>query len=78
VARLRAEAPHGTVRVSRLTQELPGVEIGIGWLLELELRERAPLLTPDSLAEVLTDTRLLALQPTLLALRDAGTNARAA
>jgi hypothetical protein len=78
VARLRAEAPHGTVRLSRLTQELPSVDLGIGWLLERELREGEPLLAPARLAEVLMDMRLLGLEPTLLAPHDAGTTARAA
>ena len=63
VSDLRAEAPHGTVRLSRLTQELP---TAIGWLVELELAEDAPLLGGDRLAAVLTDMRLLGLQPTLL------------
>jgi hypothetical protein len=66
VHRLRAAAPRGTVRLSRLTQDLPNVEIGIGWLLELELPDDDPLLTERRLAEVLTDMRLLGLQPTLL------------
>jgi hypothetical protein len=62
---LRAEAPLGTVRLSRLTQQLPSVGIGIGWLLELELPEDEPLLDEDRLAAVLRDMRLLGLQPTL-------------
>jgi hypothetical protein len=64
---LRAEAPQGTVRLSRLTQELPSIDVGIGWLLELELPEDEPLLDGDRLAAVLRDMRLLGLQPTLLA-----------
>jgi hypothetical protein len=66
VETLRAEAPRGTVRLSRLTQELPSVDIGIGWVMELELREDEPLLDEDRLAAVLRDMRLLGLQPTLL------------
>jgi hypothetical protein len=53
------------------------VEIDIGWLLELELPEDEPLLSPDRLTEMLRDMRLLGLQPTLLAARNAGTNASA-
>lgn len=63
---LRSVAPQGTIRLSRLTQELPTLEIGIGWLLELELPEGEPLLGWDRLASVLRDLRLLGLQPTLL------------
>jgi hypothetical protein len=67
VDRLRGEAPQGTVRLSRLTQELPSVDIDIGWLLELELPEGEPLLALDRLADALRDMRLLGLEPTLLA-----------
>jgi hypothetical protein len=67
VDRLRAEAPRGTVRLSRLTQELPSVDIDIGWLLELELPEGEPLLARDRLTDALRDMRLLGLEPTLLA-----------
>jgi hypothetical protein len=67
VDRLRAEAPRGTVRLSRLTQELPSIDIDIGWLLEFELPEDEPLLARDRLAEALRDMRLLGLEPTLLA-----------
>jgi hypothetical protein len=63
VTELRAGAPHGTIRLSRLTQGLPSA---IGWLLELELAEEEPLLAGDRLADALTDMRLLGLQPTLL------------
>jgi hypothetical protein len=61
---LRLEAPHGTIRLSRLTQGLPSA---IGWLLELELAEEEPLLAGDRLASALRDMRLLGLEPTLLA-----------
>jgi hypothetical protein len=63
---LRAQAARGTVRLSRLVQELPSVDIGIGWLLELELPEDEPLLDKDGLAAVLRDMWLLGLQPMLL------------
>jgi hypothetical protein len=63
---LRSVAPQGTIRLSRLTQELPTSEVGIGWLIELELPEDEPLLGCDRLASVLRDLRLLGLQPTLL------------
>jgi hypothetical protein len=64
---LRGEAPRGTVRLLRLTQELPSVDIGIGWLLELDVPEDDPLLDEHRLADVLRNMRLLGLQPTLLA-----------
>ena len=46
---LRSVAPQGTIRLSRLTQELPTTEVGIGWLIELELPEDEPLLGWDRL-----------------------------
>jgi hypothetical protein len=64
---LRRQVPQGTIRLSRLTQELPTVDIGIGWLIELELPEDQPLLQWDRLSSVLRDLRLLGLQPTVLA-----------
>jgi hypothetical protein len=64
---IRREVPQGTIRLSRLTQELPTVDIGIGWLIELELPDDQPLLHWDRLWSVLRDLRLLGLQPTLLA-----------
>jgi hypothetical protein len=67
VHHLRAEAPQGTVRLSRLTQELPTTDLDVGWLLELELPEDEPLLSRRRLAEALTDMRLLGLEPTLMA-----------
>jgi hypothetical protein len=63
---LRLEAPGGTIRLSRLTQELPSAEVGIGWLIELELRDDQPLLKSSGLSRMLRDLRLLGLQPTLL------------
>jgi hypothetical protein len=65
VDHLRAESPQGTIRLSRLTQGLPNVDIDIGWLVELELPDREPLLTRNRLGQVLRDMRLLGLQPTL-------------
>ena len=42
---LRADAPHGTLRLSRLTQSAPDTDLEIGWLVELDLPEDEPLLT---------------------------------
>jgi hypothetical protein len=64
---LRAQAPHATVRLSRLTQGLPDAHLDIGWLIELELDPDAALLAGGHLTEALRDMRLLGLQPTLLA-----------
>lgn len=64
---LRAAAPRGTVRLSRLTQGGPSSDLVIGWLVELELDEGEALLTADLLADALRDMRLLGLQPALLA-----------
>ena len=76
VHELRAEAPHATVRLSRLTQGGPNADLDIGWLVELELGEGEPLLAGHRLADALRDMRLLGLQPTLLA--PSGANGRAA
>jgi hypothetical protein len=78
VRELRADAPHGTVRLSRLTQGRPGADLELGWLVELELAEEEPLLAGDRLADALRDMRLLGLRPTLLAPHDAWTNGGAA
>lgn len=78
VHQLRAEAPHATVRLSRLTQGGPSVDLDIGWLVELELSEGEPLLAGDRLADALRDMRLLGLQPILLVPRGSLMNGRAA
>lgn len=75
---LRAHAPHGTLRLSRLTQGAPDRDLEIGWLIELDLPEGGPLLTGHRLGDALRDMRLLGLQPTLLAPQEAWTNWRAA
>jgi hypothetical protein len=77
---LRAQAPHATVRLSRLTQGHPDAHLDIGWLIELELEPDVPLLADDRLPQAMRDMRLLGLQPTLLAPAPAGvsTNRRAA
>jgi hypothetical protein len=75
---LRADAPNGTLRLSRLTQGAPDLDLELGWLIELDLPEAEPLLTARRLADALRDMRLLGLQPTLLAPQEAWTNGRAA
>lgn len=64
---LRADAPHGTVRLSRLMQGLPSGNLSIGWLLEFELSETEHAVAQPHLREALRDMRLLGFQPTLLA-----------
>jgi hypothetical protein len=64
---LRAQAPHATVRLSRLIQGHADAHLDIGWLIELELDPSEPLLAGDRLSHALRDMRLLGLQPTLLA-----------
>ena len=78
VHELRAAAPQGTLRLSRLTQDGPSSDLKIGWLIELELADGEPLLGGRLLADSLRDMRLLGLQPTLLAPRDGSTNGVAA
>ena len=66
VHELRSEAPHGTIRLSRLTQGRPSIELDTGWLVELELAESEPLLAGDRLVEAIRDMRLIGLQPSLM------------
>jgi hypothetical protein len=77
VVDLRAEAPHATMRLSRLTQSRPDADLDVGWLVEVELDEGEPLLAGRRLAETLRDMRLLGLQPTLLAPREGAANGMA-
>ena len=78
VEELRADALRGTLRLSRVTQGAPHLDIEGGWLIELDLPEGEPLLTGRRLADAIRDMRLLGLQPTLLAPQEAWTNGRAA
>jgi hypothetical protein len=66
LAALRADAPHGTLRLSRLTQGAPDLDLEIGWLIEFDVPEDDPLLSGRRLADAVRDMRLLGLQPTLL------------
>ena len=65
--RCHPRVPISTVRLSRLTQELPDAHIDIGWLIELELDPDEPLLAGGRITQALRDMRLLGLQATLLA-----------
>jgi hypothetical protein len=64
---LRHDIPHGTIRLSRLTEPLPTTEVGIGWLIEFDQPEHQSQLDRCRLASVFRDLRLLGFQPTLLA-----------
>jgi hypothetical protein len=66
VERLRADQPHGVLRLSRLSQSVPSGDREIGWLLEFDLPEEHSEHAPDHLTGMLTDMRLLGLQVTLL------------
>lgn len=66
LAELRAKAPGGTIRLSRLRQGLPSTNVDIGWLIELELQAGEAPLARERLGEALRDMRLLGLQPKLL------------
>ena len=63
---LRAAAPGGSVRLSRLTQDGPKGCPYAGWLVEVELADDVPPLDPQRLADALRDMRLLGLEPTFL------------
>jgi hypothetical protein len=56
----------GTVRVSRLTPALATVRGGLGWLIEFHLQEDASLIDWQCVAALVTDLRLLGLEPTVL------------
>lgn len=56
----------GTVRVSRLAPALVTVRSGAGWLIEFALKEEESLIDWQFLAAVITDLRLLGLEPTVL------------
>jgi hypothetical protein len=64
---LRAQAPHATIRLSRLTQARSSADLRIGWLVELEFGDGASPLVGERLIETLRDMRLLGLHPTVLA-----------
>jgi hypothetical protein len=59
----------GTVRVSRLAPALATVRGGAGWLIEFDLQEDAVLIDCQCVAAVITDLRLLGLEPIVLSPR---------
>jgi hypothetical protein len=67
---IRGADPKAIVRLSRLTQELPSGEMGIGWVLELDLVKDLSSISERlafKLDEAIRDMRLLGLQPVTLA-----------
>jgi hypothetical protein len=66
---LRSSAPV-IVRLSRLTQALPSIEVADGWLIEVELIDELHPLDRDELADPLADLvndmRFLGMQPMVL------------
>jgi len=70
IEEVRAAAPDATVRLMRLTQTLPSSKSLVGWLVELESAPGHGAVA-FHLENVLADMRLLGLQPSLLALREA-------
>jgi hypothetical protein len=64
---VRGSLPGGIVRLSRLTQTLPTTEINVGWLFELEVNDDDERLSlAERITPLLTDLRLLGLQPALM------------
>ena len=67
--RLRSSAPV-IVRLSRLTQALPSLEVTEGWLIEVELIDDSHPLDRDDLSDavgdVINDMRFLGMQPMVL------------
>jgi hypothetical protein len=70
IEQVRATAPEATVRLMRLTQTRPTGGSVVGWLVELEGAPGSGV-ADLHLESVLADMRLLGLQPSLLALREA-------
>jgi hypothetical protein len=69
LSHLQSRAPM-IVRLSRLTQALPSIEVGGGWLIEVELLDELHPLDRDELADpladLLNDMRMLGMQPMVL------------
>jgi hypothetical protein len=64
LSRVRDKAGGGAVRLLRLTQDLPSGEYPIGWLVEIDVDD--DVFDSARLAEVMSDMKLLGLQPTVL------------
>jgi hypothetical protein len=66
VTNLRTQVTRGTVRLSRLIQELPNLDLSVGWILELEMAADEPFLSQGGLVRLASDMRMLGLQTTML------------
>jgi hypothetical protein len=64
LGRIRDEIPDATVRLLRLSQERPSGDHSVGWLIELDTD--TSVLETGRFAAVLSEMRLLGLQPTVL------------
>jgi hypothetical protein len=67
---IRADAPQGIIRTSRLTQGLPSGDFEIGWLIEVELPDAGHSLCGEWLADTLQEIQRLGLHTTLLMRHD--------
>jgi hypothetical protein len=65
--RRRVQIPGATVRMSRLTQQLPSGDMHLGWLIEVDLPDEHGPRAKRVMNEALTDMRLLGFHPTMLA-----------
>ena len=64
LARVRDEVSGATVRLLRLTQDLPSGGQAAGWLIELD--GDGGFADSERLAAILSEMRLLGVQPTVL------------
>jgi hypothetical protein len=64
IGRIRDDCPEGTLRLIRLTQDLASGEQSVGWLVELDVDEQ--VFDSERLATVVSEMRLLGLQPSVL------------
>jgi hypothetical protein len=62
--RVRSEESGATVRLLRLSQDFPSGRHAMGWLIEFDAE--AGSLDGERLAEIISEMRLLGLQPTVL------------
>ncbi|HET8565858.1 MAG TPA: hypothetical protein VFL77_05230 [Solirubrobacterales bacterium] len=66
IDRLRDIAPEAAIRLLRLSQPGPEAEIEVGWQIEIGVAPPVPPIDDRSLNELLSDLRLLGVQPSVL------------
>jgi hypothetical protein len=64
IAHVREEVSGATVRLLRVSQDLPSGDQALGWLIEFDV-DRS-FLNGERLAAILSEMRLLGIQPTVL------------